>query len=84
MRSPARDQEGIVSDNIGTKYHHTFEHRMMQMLNQALKTKTTAHIYGSGFHLTGIVTVVNDRLVEMRLGDKTTLVRFDRIDAVSV
>lgn len=73
-----------MSDNIGTKYHHTFEHRMMQMLNNALKAGTTAHIYGSGFHLTGVVTVVNDRLVEMKLGDKITLVRFDKIDAVSV
>ncbi|NDD28470.1 MAG: hypothetical protein EB084_09430 [Proteobacteria bacterium] len=61
----------------------TFEHRMVQILQKALETGTTVHLYGSGFHLIGVITLANERFVEMRMGDKTILVRFERIDALS-
>lgn len=63
---------------------YSFEHRVVKILKGALDGKTTVHLYGAGFHLIGLVSAVNDSLVEMRMGDKTIVVRFDRIDAVTV
>lgn len=62
---------------------YTFEHRVVKILKTALDGKSTVHLYGAGFHLIGVVSAVNDSLVEMRMGDKTIVVRFDRIDAVT-
>jgi hypothetical protein len=62
----------------------TFEHRMMQLLNAALDSQTTIHVYGNGFHVTGVVVDVNDRMVELRLAEKTTLVRLESVCAVAV